>query len=128
MTLKATKALHTDATTIGFVLDIKGKTIGYTSDSVFFNGSAEQFKGCDLIIINCIAYINPFKNLGVEKAKHMDMYDVIKFLKIAQPKLAVLNHYGMNMLKAGPENVAKLIEKQTGIKTKAIKDFEQIEI
>ena len=128
ITLKTTKALHTDATTIGFVLKVKGKRIGYTSDSVFFNGFPEQFKECDVIIINCPISRNPFKHLGVEKAKHMDMFDVIKFLSIARPKLAVLNHYGMSILKANPEKVAKLIQQRTGVETKAIKDFEQIEI
>lgn len=126
--LKATKALHTDTSTIGFVLETKGKRIGYTSDSVFFEGFAEQFRNCDLLIINCAVPRNPFKHMGVEKAKHMDAFDVVKLLNIAKPKLAVLNHYGISMLRAGPENVAKFIEKETGIKTKAIKDFEEIEI
>ena len=128
ITLKATKALHTDASTIGFVLEMGGKRIGYTSDSIYFDGFGEQFKRCDLIIVNCAVPRNPWKHAGVEKAKHMDAFDVVKLLKIARPKEAVLTHYGLSMLRAGPERIAKLIEKESGIKTKAIKDFEEIEI
>lgn len=126
--LNATKALHTDKTTIGFVLDVEDKKIGYMADSVFFEGFAEQFKNCDLLIVNCAVPKNPYKHMGVEKAKHMDAFDAVKLLKTAKPKIAVLNHYGISMLKAKPENIAKFIEKESGIKTKAIKDFEEIKI
>ncbi len=126
--LIATKALHTDASTIGFVLEIQNKKIGYTSDSVFFEGLAEQFKECDLLIVNCTVPRNPYKHMGVEKAKHMDAFDAVKILKIAKPELAVLAHYGLSMLREGPENIARFVEKKSGVKTKAVRDFEEIEI
>jgi ribonuclease BN (tRNA processing enzyme) len=126
--LIATKALHPDPTTIGFVLRGKTKILGYTADSVYFEGFAEQFKECDIIIINCATPRNPWKHAGVEKAKHMDAFDVIKLLKIAKPQLALLTHYGVSMLHAKPERVARFIERKSGVETKAIKDFQEFEV
>jgi len=48
--------------------------------------------------------------------------DAIKILEEAKPDMAVLTHFGMQMIFKGPANEAKLIQQKTGIQTVAASD------
>ena len=48
--------------------------------------------------------------------------DVIKVLRVAKPKVALLNHFGMQVVKAGPDVIAQRIEAATGVRTIAAAD------
>src|SRR3989338_2330427 len=45
--LHPTKVKHEDETGFGFVLEMGGARIGYTSDTEYFSGISEQYKKCD---------------------------------------------------------------------------------
>ncbi len=123
--LTATKAIHTEKTCIGFVLEAKEK-IGYTADTLYFSKLTEIFRNCDVLIVNCTVPRNPYKHKEICYARHMDAFDVTKLLREAKPNLAILWHYGRAMLRADPEKIAKRIEKKSGVKTLAVKDFQEI--
>ncbi|MBU4265766.1 MAG: MBL fold metallo-hydrolase, partial [Candidatus Altiarchaeota archaeon] len=46
----------------------------------------------------------------------------LQIVRQAKPELAVLNHFGMQMLNRGPEKEASRIQEETGIKTIAARD------
>ncbi|MCX8166398.1 MAG: MBL fold metallo-hydrolase, partial [Candidatus Micrarchaeota archaeon] len=109
--IRLTKMRHDEYSGFGFVIDIMGKKIGYTSDTEYFDGLADQFKGCDILIIN---------NLKPENDNipdHLSTNDTIKILNISKPKLAILYHLGMSMFRKGIEKETKRIEEMTGLKT-----------
>ncbi len=54
--------------------------------------------------------------------EHLTPEDVIKVLRVARPKAAILNHFGMQVVKAGPDAIAQRIEAETGIPTIAAAD------
>ena len=111
-----TRTQHEDKTGIGFVLEMEGKRIGYTSDTEYFEGISAQYKGCDALIIN---------NLKREKdgvPGHLSSLDTIRILREAKPKAAYLTHMGLTLLKYGPEKEARRIEKESGVRTVAAKD------
>lgn len=120
--IEATPTKHTDETTVGFKVTMEGKAIGYASDTEYFKELGEVFAGCDLLILN---NLRPF---GQYLAGHLTSDGVAKILKDAKPKKAVIQHFGMQMLRAGPEAEAKLIEKESGIETIAAKDGMKIEL
>ncbi|MFA6531168.1 MAG: MBL fold metallo-hydrolase [Candidatus Micrarchaeia archaeon] len=107
---------HDDPTGFGFKLHIDGKTIGYTSDTELTDKVAASYSGCDYLIINCL---KPTKD-GIPD--HLETSDVIKIVSVSKPKLAILSHMGLKMLRAGPESEARKIEDATGIRTVAAKD------
>jgi ribonuclease BN (tRNA processing enzyme) len=119
--IEATPTKHTDETTVGFKISMEGKVIGYASDTEYFKELGEVFVGCDLLILN---NLRPF---GQYLAGHLTSDGVAKILKVAKPKKAVIQHFGMRMLRAGPEVEAKTIEKASGIETIAAKDGMRIE-
>jgi phosphoribosyl 1,2-cyclic phosphodiesterase len=50
---------------------------------------------------------------------HMTSDDAIKIIEEAKPDMAVLTHFGMQMIFKGPANEARLIQEKTGIPTVA---------
>lgn len=116
------KTDHGDRTGFGFKISVDGKAIGYTSDTGLFDGMPSLYKGCDALVLNCLK-LKP-DNFN----KHLSVDDSIELLKVAKPKLAILNHMGTHIIEAGPELIAKRIEKESGVKTVAAKDFQILEI
>jgi phosphoribosyl 1,2-cyclic phosphodiesterase len=111
----ATKTKHGNARAIGFVF--KGsKTIGYTSDGEYYPGMEDRFRGCDCLVMNCL---RPRNNTWPE---HMNINQAARLVMAVKPRLAVLNHFGMLMIRAGVEKETAWIEKDTGIDTIAAKD------
>lgn len=114
--IEITKAKHEEDTCFGFKLAMEGFTLGYTSDTEYFEGLSEQYVGCDWLIVNTM---KPEKDgyLG-----HFTSGDTISLLKVAKPKMAILTHMGMKMLREGPEKEAARIERESGVRTIAAKD------
>ena len=92
------------------------ETLGYTGDGEYFEGQEKYFEGCDYLIANVL------RPRGVKWPEHMNTEQAAKLIGLVKPKLAVLQHFGMLMVRANPEKEAKWIEKQTGVRTIAAKD------
>ena len=119
--LKTTRCKHDETKCIGFVLEDE-KKLGYTADTEYYEGLENYFENCDCLIINCLRPWNskPYGHMTSDKAKML--------IEKASPKLAILQHFVMKMIFGRAEKDAKLIEKETGIKTIAAKDGESYEI
>ena len=116
------KVKHDDETGFGFVLKMDGKKVGYTSDTEYYDGIGESYKGCDLLIVN---------NLKAEDDNvpgHLYTKTTVQLLCKAKPKLAVLSHIGMRLIKSGPDKEARKIGKLSGVKTICADDGMRIRI
>ena len=107
---------HADVEAYGLKFLFSGKTLGYITDTKFFPGLPGAFTGCDYLIINMVRITHD------ARFEHLVPEDVIKLLRVAKPKAAILNHFGMQVVKAGPDGVARRIEAATGIRTMAATD------
>jgi ribonuclease BN (tRNA processing enzyme) len=116
--ITAVQTVHSEPGGIGFVFRgmKSSKKIGYASDGVYYAGQEEHFRGCDYLILNVL------RPRGKEWPKHMNTDQAAKLVELAEPKTAIITHFGMLLLKAGPWKEAKYIEEKTGIKTIAAKD------
>lgn len=114
--LAPTRVKHDDETGFGFTLEMDGRRIGYTSDTEYFEGIAGQYKGCDILIANNLKS----KDDGVPG--HLFTNGTIRLFRQASPKLGIIAHMGMRLIKSGPEKEAKKIEKESGVRTIAAKD------
>jgi ribonuclease BN (tRNA processing enzyme) len=104
-----TKADHFETGALGFIFETPGYRIGYTSDTEYSDEVAEQYKNCQLLIINC-------KNPDEGKTKgHLCTSDSAKLINKAKPKLAVITHFGIKMLQSDPLFQAREIQRQTGV-------------
>jgi phosphoribosyl 1,2-cyclic phosphodiesterase len=113
--IEATKTKHREPSCIGFVF--RGSSVvGYTSDGEYFSGQDGYFRGCDCLIVNCL------RPRADKWPEHMNAGDAEKLIGKAEPRLAILQHIGMLMLKGVAEREAGLIQKNTGVRTIAARD------
>jgi len=118
--IAATRAVHTEPKTIGFVFS-GAESLGYVSDTEYFHGIEKQYKGCGYLVLNCM------RPRDVDWPKHMNSEAARKIISGIGPEAAVITHFGMRMLKAGPENEARWIEEKTGVKVIPARDGMEID-
>lgn len=119
--ITATPTKHDGEEGIGFVFEGENK-IGYTADGEYFKGQEKYFQGCDVLILNCLRPRN------TKWPTHMNAEEAVELLSKTKPKLAVIKHFGIVMLRAVPEKEAAWIQKQSGVRTIAARDGMTIEI
>lgn len=107
---------HADVEAYGLKFSFGRKTLGYITDTKLFPGLADAFTGCDCLIVNMVRITHD------ARFEHLTPEDVIKVLRVARPKKAILNHFGMQVVKAGPDAIARRIETDTGVSTIAAAD------
>jgi len=119
--LTGTHTKHDDFA-VGFILEMDGKRIGYTSDTEYFDGMAEEYKGCDFIIVNMLRATKP------DFPGHFYTDTVIKFLNEVKPKKAFITRFGGQFFKLSPGIIANKIQSETGLDIIATRDGMFIEV
>jgi phosphoribosyl 1,2-cyclic phosphodiesterase len=116
------EAKHTDPDAVGFRFETKDfGDFAYTSDTEYFEGIGKYYEGVRLLIL-CI-----MRPTGKPWKGHMTTNDAIKIIEEAHPEVAVLTHFGMQMIFKGPASEAKEIEEKTGVPTIAAVDGMRID-
>ena len=59
---------------------------------------------------------------GRESEKSLNTDDAIKIISHVRPRLAIITHFGLEMIKADPLQEARDIQRITGVQTIAAKD------
>lgn len=117
--IKATKTLHSDETGVGLVIQTPDATIGYSSDTQYTNDIAKQYEGCDILILNVLYPLGTKKE---DAQNGLTSDDTIKIVQKVKPRLAVITHFGIKILKSDPIYEAREIHRLTGVQTIAAKD------
>ncbi len=116
--IRTTKCVHTSPA-VGFIIE-GTKKIGYTADTVYYDGMEKQFDGVDILVANVLVPHGKTPNV----LKHFGVDDVIKMVNSmnVKPKLIVLSHLSMWMLRNNPSEQAFIVKKMTGVRTIPAKD------
>jgi phosphoribosyl 1,2-cyclic phosphodiesterase len=116
LSFTATEAKHSDPFSVGLRINTANGNIGYTSDTGYFSGLAESYNDIRLLII-CTMWPrnNPIKI-------HLNTDEALMLIEESRPKACLLSHFGMRMLRAGPEKEAEYLREQTGIPVYAATD------
>jgi len=121
--ISAARAKHTDPDAVGF--RIHTSTVGdvaYTSDTEYFEGIGKPYTGVRVLIL-CV-----LRPSGSPWKGHMTTDDATKIADEAKPEMAVLTHFGMQMIMKNPSNEAQLLQNKTGVPTVAATDGMRISI
>jgi phosphoribosyl 1,2-cyclic phosphodiesterase len=104
-------------------LNIKGKTsnISLISDTDYFPGLEHYFPG-DILIINVMMFQDypTIEHLSLAEAEHI--------IAMNKPRLAILTHFGMGMVKEKPRKIAESLSTKHGIQVIAASDGMQIDL
>lgn len=106
--------IHT-VETYGIKFKAGERNFAYIADSRYFDKLIENYQ-CELIIINVVFLDNTYK------VDHLSIIDVEKIIEGIHPKAVLLTHFGLQLWKANPWEVAKQLTRRTGIKVTAARD------
>jgi len=111
-----TETRHDAKDCVGFKLHAPSCTIGYTSDTKYFQRLGKIYRGCHVLIANVL-------RPGQEDYKtHLSSKYASKLAEAAQPELFIIQHFGARMLRERPLYEAREIQRVTGIRTIAATD------
>jgi phosphoribosyl 1,2-cyclic phosphodiesterase len=118
----ATEAKHSDPFSVGLRLITNWGSIGYTSDTGYYDGLADSYNDLRLLIL-CTMWPrnNPIKI-------HLNTDEALKIINEVKPEACILTHFGMRMLNAGPEKEAGYLSKQTNLPVYAAIDGMRVTI
>lgn len=117
VSISVCKAVHSDPDTVGFRFDVKDfGGFAYIPDSEHFGDISKFYSGLRVLILSVL------RPSGQPWEGHMTTDDAIKIIEEVHPEVVIITHFGMQMIFKGPEKEAELIEKRTGVPTKAAFD------
>ncbi len=103
--------------TYGYRLSAPGFVAGHVVDTFWMDALAEAYAGVDLLVVNAT------REQGRDRRYlHLGADDAERLVRAIRPRLAVLTHLGMQLVRAGPERIALGISERTGVPTVAARD------
>ncbi len=116
LNVQALPTKHADPHAVGFKMFTDDYVMSYTSDTEYSKSVVRSYEGSDILILNVLqSALNKQKN-------NLNSDDAKKIIEQVKPKLAILTHFGEDMLNANPMYEARDIQRSTGIQTIAAFD------
>ena len=112
---------HHGVETYGINFYSKDLSLSFISDTAYFEGIESYYKE-DILIIN-LARVSKS-----EKIQHLSIEDVEKIISNNKPKLVVLTHFGMTIIKAKPWDIAENLSNKFGLNVIAASDGLKIDL
>ena len=104
-------------------LNIRGKnhSISIITDTEYFENLESHYPG-QILIINIVLLERR------DIIKHLCLNDAEKIISKNKPKLSILTHFGMTMIKAKPWEIAENLTNKLGVKVIAARDGLELDI
>ena len=109
--------------TYGLNFKTTPRTISFITDTRFFSELPNLYRG-EILVIHVVRV----KPIGDDPIDHLSIEDVKSIVKKVKPKLTILTHFGMTMIKAKPWVVAAELEKELGLKVIAASDGMKLDL
>ena len=107
--------------TYGLNFENGNHLISYIADTRYFLGMEEMYPG-QILIINVVLLKES------SKIQHLSLSDAERIISVNRPKVAVLTHFGMTMLRAKPWELAGELSDRLGVKVIAATDGMQFDL
>ncbi len=119
--IQAIRHNHGQVETYGVILEAEEGRLGFIVDTKFFPELPEKYAGCQLLVINTVLREwNP-------DIDHLSLPEALEIVKAVRPRLAVLTHFGMTMLRGKPWELAAQASEKLGLKILAADDGMTVE-
>ncbi len=102
--------------TYGMTYKFSSGKLGYIPDTEYFPELSATYRGVDFLILNVVRMKTD------KKIRHLNMDDAAALINEIKPKLAILTHFGLQVLKSSPELQARNISEKTGVDVRAAYD------
>ncbi len=98
-----------------------GDRLGWITDSGYYDGIAEDHRAEVMILHTVLLERRP-------ELPHLGIDDAARIIAEAQPKVALITHFGMMVWRAGPDRLAQDLSQRTGCDVRAARDGLTIEV
>ncbi|MEO0079864.1 MAG: MBL fold metallo-hydrolase [candidate division WOR-3 bacterium] len=102
----------------GFRFQIPGLAVSYIADTRFFPELAQAYQA-DVVIFNTV-------RARPSDLDHLHVPEVEELVRVMRPRLSVITHFGMTMLRAKPWLIAREMSERTGCEVIAASDGRRI--
>ncbi|WGI17191.1 MBL fold metallo-hydrolase [Methanonatronarchaeum sp. AMET-Sl] len=120
--IKSFRVKHSDPSSCGVVIGTPDGDIGYTGDTTYFSDLPNKLRGVRVLIMNVTRPLNS------DITYHLSTNEAIRLISKVEPELAIMTHFGYNMLESGVEEQASVVEGETGVNTIAARDFMKVKV
>jgi ribonuclease BN (tRNA processing enzyme) len=112
------------AETYGIKFFLDGRQVAFLVDTKFFPGLIESYRGSDILVINVVRN-TPFDN---NEILHLTLEDAQKIIAGIKPRRSILTHFGTQMIKAKPWELAAALSAAVGREVIAASDGLRIDL
>lgn len=112
------------AETYGIKFDRPDGPLSFVVDTRYFDGLAQSYAGSDVLVVNVVRR-KPHEKLDLQ---HLTVDEAENLIGAVQPRLAVITHFGMTMVKARPWELAEQMSERLGLEVVAASDGKTIEL
>lgn len=109
--------------TYGINFDTSPYSLSLITDTKFFSELTDIYNG-DILVLHVVRY----KPINDEPIDHLSLEDAKTIIRKIRPRLAILTHFGMTMLKAKPWILAEELKKELGCKVIAASDGMKLDL
>jgi phosphoribosyl 1,2-cyclic phosphodiesterase len=106
--------------TYGLRLVTPDLTVSLISCTAYFDELVGAFAG-DVLILNTLSRVR-------RDDTHLCLDDSIRLISAIRPRLAILTHFGLTMVRARPWELADTASQSTGIRTIAARDRQRLDL
>jgi len=103
--------------TYGLNFYTKERSVSFVTDTYFFPEIPKIYRG-EILVINVLR----LKGDDRTDIQHLNMEDAKLIIAQAKPKLAILTHFGMTLIRAKPWELAEKMGEELGINVVAARD------
>ncbi|MBM4035906.1 MAG: MBL fold metallo-hydrolase [Planctomycetes bacterium] len=104
--------LHTGET-YGLRLETPRLRISHVADTSYFPELAAAYAPCDVLVVHMVLF-----QVDAERKRrilHLDVADATRLISEVRPRVAIITHFGMNVLQAKPWEVAAKMSEEAGV-------------
>ena len=112
--IRAITARHSEPNSLGFKFFAPEFTLTYSGDTVYSEDIVEQYKDSNILVLNVPSRKRTESNLCME--------DATKIIDSVKPNLAIITHFGQEMVKEDPMYEVREIQRQTKVQAIAARD------
>ncbi len=102
--------------TYGVRFHTRDGTVGLLTDTAAFDGLADQYRGCAVLVIN-VVLLEPRDHI-----QHLAIPEAEEILRAVRPEAAVLTHFGLTVWRAKPSLLAAQMSERLGLPVTAARD------
>jgi len=112
---------HHGVETYGLNIHGKNNSISIITDTKYFEGLESYYRN-NVLILN-VVLLEGKNGIG-----HLSVKDVEKIISINKPRLSILTHFGMTLIRAKPWEIAENLTEKLGVKIIAARDGMEIDL